>query len=216
MATFPRPSMTPLSRMMPPGAVIPSHSTGENIAHRLSLSTGNALGIRHHLDSMTHTKVDAGLKSLDTWTTGPPSWPLQSWSYDSSHPAYSMPPASSGYEIRSGYNAFSDGGYHGSQHTIPPSAYAFSAHHSQSEQNQSQGPGSSLYMDSNPYVQTHSTDGGINSTAHSNSEHVQHYDIHHFTTSVSMASGFTDQNAYHTEQRALTLPSAGGGPDHYG
>ena len=125
------------------GSRFSNGTPGVDIRDRLTLSTGNSLGIRSHLDhSMLSNRSDSTGRSFDPWTTSQPGYashpayttPMAS--YHQTNPPYSVPPTTTtSYELHTGYAPYSDTTYQTPRHSMPPVNYNTSSNvHHQSEQ----------------------------------------------------------------------------------
>lgn len=174
---------------------------GVDIRDRLTLSTGNSLGIRSHLDnSMLSNRSDSTARSFDPWTTSQPGYashpayttPMPA--YHQANPTFSVPPTTtSSYELHSGYAPYSDTTYQTPRHSMPPANYNTSSNiHPQSDQDHLGGNDHSYYPGSNAYSQMH-TGRAMDDFDHHDTGHVPAFPAP-FTNSMSMASNGSDQH----------------------
>ena len=183
------------------GSRFSNGTPGVDIRDRLTLSTGNSLGIRSHLDnSMLTDRPDPSARSFEPWTTSQPGYashpayttPMPS--YQQANPTYSVPPTTtSSYELQSGYAPYSDASYQTPRHSMPPTNYNTSSNiHPQSEQSHLGGNDHSYYPGSNAFGQMHSG-GALNDFDHHDTGHLPDFPAS-FTNSTSMTSTVSDQH----------------------
>ena len=198
---FPSRGGTGPTRIMAGSTRLANGTPGVDIRDRLTLSTGNSLGIRSHMDhSMLSNRSDSAGRSFDPWTTSQPSYdshpayttPMPS--YHQANPTFSMPPTTtSSYELHSGYAPYSDITYQTPRHSMPPANYNTSSNiHPQSDQDHLAGNDHSYFSGSNAYSQMHSG-GAMDGFDHHETGHVPDFPAS-FTNSTSMASNGPDQD----------------------